>query len=213
VAYSFALVRSVKLDEIELSVEKALNRALKLKFNATLKQSALSYLRNFFTKIFSSKKNELAFNNPRAELAHLYNLRYNLTSESRVLESPSFLWEKPNYAHQIYNKTCRYLYIPSRVEIVQKKMDLPASFWTLENEQFTSNVGWRLEKMIIWLIAIEIFFQILEKSEYFQDFSWEKLLNLPRPQKNEKNEKSSHPFGNDYEFIEEKIQFVNPQSK
>jgi len=150
VTYSIGLVRSVKLDEIEVEVENALNKALQLKFDSA-------------TKLVKGERGLKVTNKPRAELAFLYNLSYNLTVKSRVMESPSFLWDQPHSLHELYLTICRYLDIDSRVDVVQEKLKLPTNYWTLENEHATSIFSWRLEKMIIWLILIEVLFQILAK--------------------------------------------------
>eukprot|EP01124_Arcella_intermedia_P000092 TRINITY_DN1004_c0_g2_i1.p1 TRINITY_DN1004_c0_g2~~TRINITY_DN1004_c0_g2_i1.p1 ORF type:complete len:407 (+),score=108.57 TRINITY_DN1004_c0_g2_i1:53-1222(+) len=193
VTYSIALVRSIKLDEIELETDNAVNRALNLKFSSP-----------------SGIKTT-----PRAELAYLYNLSYNLTVKSRIVEFPSILWEKENSFHELYHKACRYLDIDTRVEVVQKKMKLPTNYWMLENEHASSIISWRLEKMIIWLIAIEILFQVLGKSESWEDFSWEKgirkLLGLPEPKsEKEGEEKVKNLFGEEYQIVEQKYEIIKP---
>jgi len=198
VTYSIGLVRSVKLDEIEVEVESALTRALNLKFARA-------------TNIKSERGLKIT-GGPRAELAYLYNLSYNLTVKSRVMESPSILWDKPHSLHELYSKICTYLDIDSRVEVVQQKLKLPTNYWTLENEHSTSIISWRLEKMIIWLILVEVIFQILSKSEWWQNWSWEKgfrkLFGYPEPEPKHK----TSILGDDYEIVSERYEIISPKS-
>jgi len=206
VTYSIGLVRSVKLDEIEVEVENALNKALQLKFDSA-------------TKAGKPERGISVATKPRAELAYLYNLSYNLTVKSRVMDSPSFLWDHPHSFHELYDTICSYLDIDSRVDVVQEKLKLPTNYWTLENEHARSIFSWRLEKMIIWLILIEVIFQILAKSEFWQDLTLEQVVRyllgwpqLPKPKPIDPN-LATTPLGSEYEIVEEVIEIISPPGK
>jgi len=201
VTYSFALARSVKLDGIEIDVEGALNKAKQLKFDSSDKAS-------------KQERGLKLKDEPRAELASLHMLSYNLAVRARVMEPPIYLWDKPYSFTELYLQMGNYFDFPSRRDVVQKKLELPVNYWTLENEHATSIMGWRLETMIIWLIVIEIIFHMLDKSEFWQEFSWEKgirfLLRIPEPDKTRK--KLNTPFGAEYEIVEEIYEVIEPKA-
>eukprot|EP01123_Difflugia_compressa_P012088 TRINITY_DN5047_c0_g1_i1.p1 TRINITY_DN5047_c0_g1~~TRINITY_DN5047_c0_g1_i1.p1 ORF type:complete len:454 (+),score=74.38 TRINITY_DN5047_c0_g1_i1:2-1363(+) len=196
VACSFALARSVKLDAIEIEAEDALNQAKQLKFDST-------------TKVGKLEKGMSLINKPREQLARLHKLSYDLSVRARVMEAPIFLWDKPNSFTDIYTTTGKYFDFEARQHVVQKKLDLPLNYWTLENDHASSIMGWRLEKMIIILILIEVLFNILDKSEHWEYFSWEKafyyVLGIPyTPKKKSKD----NPLGDEYEVVSETYEIV-----
>lgn len=53
--------------------------------------------------------------------------------------------------------------LDSRVENVQEKLELPMSYWKLENDHAGELTSWRLEMMIIIIIFMELILAILSK--------------------------------------------------
>jgi len=195
VTYSIGLVRSVKLDQIEIEVDNVHQKILKLDFGRTKPRSGEA-------------------THPRSELAYLYNLSYDLTVKSKVLEAPNFLWDKPASLHTIYTNISQHLDIEARVRVAQEKMKLPENYWQLENDAATASIGWRLEKMIIILILIEVIFQILGKSETWESWSWEKgfrhLMGLPEPKPKIKIE-TTREEDDRYQIVEEIYEIIEPK--
>jgi len=151
--YSLGFSRSVKLDDIEVKVENALE---------------LPKSFNFYRLPKKEKKCS-----PRKELAVLFNLNYNLIAESKVED---FLWDKPESLRKLYGSISKYLELDSRAKTIEEKLHPCLSYWKLENEYEMHKYEWRLERLIILFIFIEIILLLMEKSERWENFRWEQLL-------------------------------------
>jgi len=99
------------------------------------------------------------------------------------MEDPAYFWDKPTHLYTLYSKlVCprvsfplvmtiflivflqdQYLDIDSRVENVQEKLELPTTYWNLEHQHSAELMSWRLEWMIIIIIALELFLALLSK--------------------------------------------------
>eukprot|EP01124_Arcella_intermedia_P028312 TRINITY_DN5723_c0_g1_i1.p1 TRINITY_DN5723_c0_g1~~TRINITY_DN5723_c0_g1_i1.p1 ORF type:complete len:398 (-),score=120.98 TRINITY_DN5723_c0_g1_i1:43-1125(-) len=186
--FSYVLARSLKLDAIEVDVENAINKANQLKFDSTDKT--------------------LELDQPRMELAHLHKISSDMEARARVMEAPILLWDQPSSYTDLYLKAADYFGFIDRQNLIDKKLELPINYWTLENEHAKSIIGWRLEKMIIVLIIMAIVFYALDKSEWWQKQSWEKffrkLIGIRKVTNNKDEE---------YEVVEEIYEIIEPKKK
>jgi len=151
--FSIGLARSVKIDEIEADLEQLIDEVHALKFDRTL---------------LSQKEGML---NCRDKLATLYQLKYKITCNG-LLEPPSFLWEHPESSKLtlLLDNLNSFLDLKVRIDIASQKLDLPNSYWSLENDFYQTSHGWRLEVYILILIGIEIILSLLERSLTWKEF-------------------------------------------
>jgi len=150
VLYSIALSRSVKLEEIEGEVERVVSNVQQT---------------NFKHLSIGHKKGAVQC---RDNLATVYQLEYTTTDRS-LIDKPGFLWDRPQSQSHLYNSLSAFLELDSRVKIANSRLELPRSYWELENTHFHHKNGWRLEQIIIVGIFLEIVLHMLGKSEQWED--------------------------------------------
>ena len=142
IAISQALAQNVKLDQFEKELLTSIenNSSIPLQLAHTGKI-------NLTKKEISKKIGELFL------VKSKMNLHYDL------LDTPEFFWEYPEYENQ-YEKLIKYLDIKSRVEVLNKKLEvIQELLHVLGDEQkhrYSSFVEW----IIIILIAFEIVINI-----------------------------------------------------
>jgi len=159
IVFSIGLARSVKIDEIEKEVEREVSEIHGFKFNH----------RNLNHKNGAIECRE--------KLASLYRLCYKITC-SDLLEPPSFLWESGDTSKlwNIFQKTNSHLDLKTRMDFLSEKLELPQSYWTLENDHYKAKNGWWLEIYILILIAIEIILSLLDRSSTWREFTIEEFI-------------------------------------
>lgn len=91
---------------------------------------------------------------------HLVEMEINLKFE--LLDTPEFFWEYPEVEH-LFEMTARYLETKPRIELLNKKLtvihDLLIMLADEQNHKHLAILEW----IIIWLIAIEIIYFILNE--------------------------------------------------
>eukprot|EP01127_Copromyxa_protea_P005776 TRINITY_DN15635_c0_g1_i1.p1 TRINITY_DN15635_c0_g1~~TRINITY_DN15635_c0_g1_i1.p1 ORF type:complete len:416 (-),score=87.04 TRINITY_DN15635_c0_g1_i1:9-1235(-) len=155
--FSVGLARSCKLEEVENEVEKIVSEVHQEKFlpiKMDYKRGALEC---------------------RNKLSNIYQLEYKITS-NRFQSQPGFLWDCPNSTSNLFAEQCAYLDIEHRLAIATERLDLPRSYWELENDHFKHKNSWRLEEIIILGIFIEIVLTILSKSKNWEEMTLEDLF-------------------------------------
>ncbi|KAK9534086.1 hypothetical protein VZT92_009158 [Zoarces viviparus] len=84
---------------------------------------------------------------------HCINLR------SDLLITPDFYWDRENL-EKLYDKTCQFLSINRRVNVVNEKLEHCSQLTDLMRSHLSEKHSLRLEWMIIILIAIEVMFEL-----------------------------------------------------
>ncbi|KAK9534085.1 hypothetical protein VZT92_009158 [Zoarces viviparus] len=86
-------------------------------------------------------------------VGHCINLR------SDLLITPDFYWDRENL-EKLYDKTCQFLSINRRVNVVNEKLEHCSQLTDLMRSHLSEKHSLRLEWMIIILIAIEVMFEL-----------------------------------------------------
>lgn len=149
ISISYALSQSIKLnyfeDEIEKEILKTKNIPIEIK------------------KYWKSKLSQKEILKLRGELMltkSLLNLHYDL------LDEPEFFWDHPELV-SFYETTQNYLDIKDRIEIANKKINvIDEIFETLSDEVKYKHETF-LERVIIWLIVIEVVIAIFNEVSFF----------------------------------------------
>jgi len=97
-------------------------------------------------------------------LSHLVNL------SSDLLDTPDFYWDRNNI-EKLYQKTCNYLCIARRVKVLNEKLSQCVQLTELLRDHLKDKHHTRLELMIIFLILIEVFFEVFHVIERKMDLS------------------------------------------
>jgi len=139
--YSVGLARSVKLDEVEAEIERFVSEAHKINFGP----------------IQAREGGRLC----RRKLSEIYQLESKMTS-NLLKQEPGFLWDAPASQSKLFLEQCSYLDLQHRLDRASERLQLPRSFWELENDHFRLKQGWRLEIIIIGGICAEIVIAALE---------------------------------------------------
>lgn len=142
IAISQALAQNVKLDQFEKELLTSIenNSSIPLQLAHTGKI-------NLTKKEISKKIGELFL------VKSKMNLHYDL------LDTPEFFWEYPEYENQ-YEKLIKYLDIKSRVEVLNKKLEVIQELLHVLGDEQKHRYSSFLEWIIIILIALEIVINI-----------------------------------------------------
>ena len=91
----------------------------------------------------------------------LYLKKSEMNFEYTILDKPEFLWEYPEY-DAFYVKTCDYLELNQRIDILSKKFSIIDEILSLLGNELNHRHSSRLEWIIIILILIEIIIFFLQ---------------------------------------------------
>ena len=138
IAISQALSQSVKLEqfeeELQTSIDENSNIPLQLSLTGKIK----------LTKKEISKK-----------IGELFLVKSKIYLHYDLLDTPEFFWEYPQYENQ-YEKIVKYLDIKSRVEVLNKKVEIIQELLHVLGDEQKHRYSSFLEWIIIILIAFEI---------------------------------------------------------
>ena len=138
IAISQALAQNVKLqqfeEEVQTTIENNSHIPLQLSTNGKIK----------LTKKEISKK-----------IGELFLVKTKINLHYDLLDTPEFFWEYPQYENQ-YEKTIKYLDIKSRVEVLNKKVEIIQELLHVLGDEQKHKYSSFLEWIIIILIAFEI---------------------------------------------------------
>ena len=142
---SHALAQSIKLnyfeDEIEKEIIKTKNIPIEIKkyWKTKLSQKEILKLR---WELLLTKS--------------LLNLHYDL------LDEPEFFWDNPEFV-EYYEKTKKYLDLDERIQNLNKKLNVLNEIFEVLSDEVKYKHETFLERVIIWLILIEIVIAIFHE--------------------------------------------------
>ena len=138
IAISQALAQNVKLQQFEEEVQTTIenNSHIPLQLSTTGKIK--------LTKKEISKK-----------IGELFLVKTKINLHYDLLDTPEFFWEYPQYENQ-YEKIIKYLDIKSRVEVLNKKVEIIQELLHVLGDEQKHKYSSFLEWIIIILIAFEI---------------------------------------------------------
>lgn len=140
---SYALAQSVKLETLERT-------SMKLFEEITPLQSELAS-RGFV----SLSKKELS-----KKIGILFNTRYLINLDTDILDTPEFFWRRPRY-EPIYKITAEFQDLDFRQKILNHRLNMIHEMYIMLSNELNYRHSTRLEWIIIFLIAMEVFLSIL----------------------------------------------------
>ncbi|KAJ4921309.1 hypothetical protein JOQ06_000789 [Pogonophryne albipinna] len=168
--YEVALVGNTKLergdfmlsdmiDQSEAVLEKfAFSNALCLSVKLAIWEDSLD---NFVESIQSipetlksGRRVKLSSAEVMKKIGELFTLRHCINLRSDLLLTPDFYWDRENL-EKLYDKTCQFLNINRRVNVVNQKLEHCSQLTDLMRSHLSEKHSLRLEWMIIILITIE----------------------------------------------------------
>jgi uncharacterized Rmd1/YagE family protein len=86
-------------------------------------------------------------------IGELFVIKHDLNLHTDILDTPDFFWEQEKYMKE-YDLAWNYLEMTSRVDVLNKRMDMIKDLLDMLQRQVEHNELMRLDWMIIWLIII-----------------------------------------------------------
>jgi len=145
IAISYALSQSLKLNYFEDEIEKEINKTKNIPVE--------------IQKYWTSKLSQKEILKLRGELMltkSLLNLHYDL------LDEPDFFWDHPELV-EFYEKTKKYLDLNERIQNLNKKLNVLDEVFEILSDEVKYKHETFLERVIIWLIVIEIIIAIFHE--------------------------------------------------
>ncbi|XP_029282474.1 required for meiotic nuclear division protein 1 homolog [Cottoperca gobio] len=93
------------------------------------------------------------------KIGELFSLRHCINLRSDLLLTPDFYWDRENL-EKLYDKTCQFLNINRRVNVVNQKLEHCSQLTDLMRSHLSEKHSLRLEWMIVILITIEVLFEL-----------------------------------------------------
>ncbi|XP_022059942.1 required for meiotic nuclear division protein 1 homolog [Acanthochromis polyacanthus] len=155
---------SDQMDQQEAVLEKfAFSNALCLSVKLAIWEVALD---NFVDSIQSipemlksGKRVKLSSAEVMKKIGELFTLRHCINLRSDLLLTPDFYWDRENL-EKLYDKTCQFLSINRRVNVVNEKLEHCTQLTDLMRSHLSEKHSLRLEWMIVILITIEVLFEL-----------------------------------------------------
>jgi len=138
-AISHGIAQSVKLQEFEAKAQQTIEE------NSHLAQN-----------IAESGKSLLSRKQIARKRGHLFLVRSDINLQCDFLETPEFFWNYPE-TERFYEVTAKYLDVAPRIEILNKKIEVIHELFGMLADEENHKHSYRLEWIIILLIAVEIF--------------------------------------------------------
>ncbi|KAL3968610.1 plectin [Sarotherodon galilaeus] len=157
-------ILSDNMDQEEAVLEKfAFSNALCLSVKLAIWEVALD---NFVESIQSipetlksGKRVKLSSAEVMQKIGELFTLRHCINLRSDLLLTPDFYWDRENL-EKLYDKTCQFLSINRRVNVVNEKLEHCTQLTDLMRSHLSEKHSLRLEWMIVILITIEVMFEL-----------------------------------------------------
>ncbi|KAK5858053.1 hypothetical protein PBY51_011248 [Eleginops maclovinus] len=152
------------MDQSEAVLEKfAFSNALCLSVKLAIWEHSLD---NFVESIQSipetlrsGRRVKLSSAEVMKKIGELFTLRHCINLRSDLLLTPDFYWDRENL-EKLYDKTCQFLNISRRVNVVNQKLEHCTQLTDLMRSHLSEKHSLRLEWMIVILITIEVLFEL-----------------------------------------------------
>uniref|UniRef100_A0A8C3A177 Required for meiotic nuclear division 1 homolog n=1 Tax=Cyclopterus lumpus TaxID=8103 RepID=A0A8C3A177_CYCLU len=157
-------ILSDKMDPHEAALEKfafsnALCLSVKLAIWEVFLDSFVESIQSIPETLKSGKRVKLSSAEVMKKIGELFSLRHCINLRSDLLITPDFYWDR-EHLEKLYDKTCQFLSINRRVNVVNEKLEHCSQLTDLMRSHLSEKHSLRLEWMIIILIAIEVMFEL-----------------------------------------------------
>uniref|UniRef100_A0A665XDY4 DUF155 domain-containing protein n=1 Tax=Echeneis naucrates TaxID=173247 RepID=A0A665XDY4_ECHNA len=157
-------ILSDEMDQHEAVLEKfAFSNALCLSVKLAIWEVSLDdfveSIQSIPETLKSGKKVKLSSAEVMQKIGELFALRHCINLRSDLLLTPDFYWDRENL-EKLYDKTCQFLSINRRVNVVNEKLEHCTQLTDLMRSHLSEKHSLRLEWMIVILITIEVMFEL-----------------------------------------------------
>lgn len=143
-AFSHGIAQSVKLGTFETAIKKTFEQ------NQEIPQ-----------ELAKRGHIELSRTEIRKKMGRLFLERSSINLHADVLDLPEFFWEYPEL-EPYYRLIANYLDVQTRVEVLNKRLDVIHELFDMLNNELNHQHSSRLELVIILLIVMEVVLTLLK---------------------------------------------------
>ena len=94
-------------------------------------------------------------------IGDIFVIRHDLNLHTDILDTPDYFWGEEDIYEEVYERVMKYLEMESRVEVVNKRLDMLKELLDVLHQQMENAHSTKLEWIIIWLIVLEVVIQIV----------------------------------------------------
>lgn len=157
-------ILSDQMDPHEAVLEKfafsnALCLSVKLAIWEVVLDNFVDSIQSIPETLKSGKRVKLSSAEVMQKIGELFTLRHCINLRSDLLITPDFYWDRENL-EKLYDKTCQFLSINRRVNVVNEKLEHCTQLTDLMRSHLSEKHSLRLEWMIVILITIEVMFEL-----------------------------------------------------
>jgi uncharacterized Rmd1/YagE family protein len=169
--YSFSETTSIGRESIslqssdsmtKLAVSYGLSQSIKLNIFEAITEVTIEKAKSYPEEL--AKKGKISISKKEASkmMGQLMLQRNSINLHSEILDVPEFFWEYPDL-EELYTLATVAFAIPSRVEILNKRLDIIKETFELLSNELNHQHSSFLEWIIIVLILIEVVIALAEK--------------------------------------------------
>lgn len=155
------IILSSKDDLIKLSISHALTQSAKLTSFEGFADSSIDSMGDLPDQFSAHGKIVLSRQKLAKKIGALFAVRHKINLHSDILDTPEFFWRRPRY-EPYYVMAAQYMDIQTRIEILNKRLDVIREFYEILSGELNHSHSTRLEIVIIVLITLEVFIAISE---------------------------------------------------
>lgn len=140
---------------IKLSMSHALSQSVKLNAFENAIERTIEKTRYLPEELASKGKISMSRRKLSQQLGELFAERNSINLHTDILDIPEFFWRRPRY-EPYYILTTEYLDIETRMDILNKRLDVIHELYNILSNELNHRHSSRLEWVIISLIVIEV---------------------------------------------------------
>jgi uncharacterized Rmd1/YagE family protein len=146
---------------IKLSLSYGLSQSVKMTHFENSVYNTIEKTRNLPEELRIKGTTSLSKKSMAQMIGALFAERNSINLHSDILDTPEFFWRRPRY-ETYYNMAASYLDINTRLEILNKKLDVIHELYQILSTEMNHIHSSRLEITIILLIVFEVVIIILK---------------------------------------------------
>lgn len=157
--YKDEIILQTKNNLAKLTVSYGLSQSVKLEIFEEKIESTIEKTKRLPQDLASKGKIVLSRKDISKQIGALFLERNSINLHTDILDTPEFFWEYSDL-EPLYRKTCIYLDINGRVEVLNKRLDIVHELFEMLSNELNHRHSSKLEWAIIWLIMIEVLIAI-----------------------------------------------------
>ncbi|VDC07487.1 unnamed protein product [Peniophora sp. CBMAI 1063] len=139
----------------KLSLSHALAQSVKISLFEEHISTTIEETKDYPEIISETGKINLSHKEIMMKMGEVFLLRGNIAAVGSVLDSPEVFWTYPDL-QPLYDAARSYLEIPQRIQLLDTRVEVLQDMLSLLKESVGSRHSELLEKIVIWLIVVEI---------------------------------------------------------